>query len=82
MVNAAVVPTSDDISAAVDCNAVEPNDLIFRRLSLPPENVSAGRDENYDSPKIGSAAVKLDVLIFRSKNLPPDEILPRLPVTR
>ena len=49
-----------DISAAVDCNAVEPNDLIFRWLSLPPENVSAGRDGNYGFPKIDSAAVKLD----------------------
>ena len=35
-----------DISAAVDCNTVEPNDMIFRLLSLPAENVSAGRDGN------------------------------------
>ena len=69
-----------DISAAVDCNAVEPNDLIFRRLSLPPGDVSAGCDGNYGSPKIDSAAVELDDLIFRRKNLPPDGILPRLPV--
>ena len=43
-----------DISAAVDCNAVERNDLIFRRLRLPPEDVSAGRDGNYGFPKIDS----------------------------
>ena len=66
-----------DIPAAVDCNVVEPNDLIFRRLSLPPEDVSAGCD---GSPKIDSAAVDygtgavgLDDLIFRRTNLPPDE---------
>ena len=35
-----------DISAVVNCNAVELNDLIFRLLSLPPENDSAGRDGN------------------------------------
>ena len=68
------------IPAAVDCNAVEPNDLIFRRLSLPPEDVSAGRDGNYGSPKIDSAAVDydtgavgLDELIFHRTNLPLDE---------
>ena len=37
-----------DISAAADCNAVIRNELIFRRLSLPPEDVSAGRDGTYD----------------------------------
>ena len=62
-----------DISAAVDCNAVEPNDLIFRRLSLPPEDVSAGRDGNYGSPKIDSAAVELDDLILRRTSFPPEE---------
>ena len=76
-----------DISAVVDCNAVEPNDLIFRRMSLPPEDVSAGRDGNYGSPKIDSAVAELDDLILRRpsfprKNLPPDGILPRLPVAR
>ena len=81
-----------DISAAVDCNTIELNDLIFHRLSLPPEDVSAWRDGNYGSPKIDSAAadsgaVELDDLIFRRlsfprKNLPPDGILPRLPVAR
>ena len=48
---------TDGIPAVVDCNAVEPNDLIFRRLSFPPEDVSAGRDGNYGSPKIDSTAV-------------------------
>ena len=41
-----------DISAAVDCNAVVRNDLIFRRLSLPPEDVSAGRDGKYGFPRL------------------------------
>ena len=54
----------------MDCSAIEPNDLIFRRLSLPLEDVSAGRDGNYGSPKIDpatadSGAVELDDLIFR-----------------
>ena len=67
-----------DISAAVDCNAVELDDLIFRRLSFPPEDVSAGRDGNYGSPKIDSAtadsgAVELDDLIFRRLSFPPEE---------
>ena len=39
-----------DTSAAVNCNTVEPKYLIFRRLSLPPENESAGCDGNYGSP--------------------------------
>ena len=67
-------------SAVVDCNAVETDDLIFRRRSLPPEEVSAGRDGNYGFPKIDSAADDygtgaggLDDLIFRCTNLPPDE---------
>ena len=66
-------------SAAADSGAVELEDLIFRRLSLPPEEVSAGRDGNYGSLKIDSAAVDygtgavgLDDLIFRRTNLPPD----------
>ena len=56
------------------------NRMIFRRLSLLPEDVSAGCDGNYGSPKIDSAAVDygtgavgLDDLIFRHTNLPPDE---------
>ena len=67
-----------DISAAVNCNAVEPNDLIFRWLSLPPENDSASRDGNYGSPKIDSTAadsgaVEVDDLIFRRLSFPPEE---------
>ena len=67
-------------SAVADSGTVELDDLIFRRLSLPPEEVSAGRDGNYGSLKIDSAAVDygtgavgLDDLIFRRTNLPPDE---------
>ena len=59
-------------SAAADSGTVELDDLIFRRLSLPSEDVSAGRDGNYGSLKIDSAAVDygtgavgLDDLIFR-----------------
>ena len=66
-------------SAAVDCNAVEKN-MVFHRLSLPPEELSAGRDGNYGFPKIDSAAVdygtgavRLDDLIFRCTIFPPDE---------
>ena len=62
-------------SAAADKGAVKLDDLIFRRLSLPPEEVSAGRDGNYGSLKIDSAAVDygtgavgLDDLIFRHTN--------------
>ena len=67
-------------SAAADCGAVEMDDLIFRRLSLQPEDVSAGSDGNYDSLKIDSAAVDygtgavgLDDLIFRRLSFPPEE---------
>ena len=67
-------------SAAADSGTVELDDLIFRRLSLPLEEVSAGRDGNYGSLKIDSATVDygtgvvgLDDLIFRGTNLPPDE---------
>ena len=51
------------------------NDLIFRRLSLLPEDDSAVVD--YDTGSVG-----LDDLIFRRKNLPAEGILPRMPVTR
>ena len=53
---------------------MEPNDIIFFRLCLPPENVSAGRDENYGSPKIDSAAVELNDLTFRRLRLPPGNV--------
>ena len=64
-------------SAAVDCGAVELNDMIFRRTSFPPDKISAGRDGDYMKdcrtvwgfPQINSAAVdcgavELDDLIF------------------
>ena len=35
-------------SAAVDCDAVELDDLIFRRTSFPPDEFSAGRDGDYN----------------------------------
>ena len=60
-----------DISATADCNAVKHNDLlIFRRLSLPPEDVSAGRDGTYDFHKTDCAAAdsgadEMNDLIFR-----------------
>ena len=59
-----------DISAAVNCSAVELDDLIFRRLTLPPENDSPVRDASYGSPKIDSAADKLDDLIFCRLSFP------------
>ena len=40
-----------DISDAIDCNAVIWSDLIFRRLCLPPEGVSDGRDGMYVFPR-------------------------------
>ena len=74
-------------SAAVDCNAIEKNDLTFRQPSFPPDEFSAGRDRNYMEnyivqgfPKIDSAAADygtgaggLDDLIFLRTNLPSDE---------
>ena len=62
----------------MDCNAVVRNDLIFRQLSLPPEDVSAGPDGSYGFPKIDSAAadsgaVEMDDLIFRRLSLPPED---------
>ena len=67
-----------DNSDAVNCNAGELNDLIFRRLNLPPENDSAGCDGTYGSPKLDSAAadsgaVRLDDLTFRRLSFPPEE---------
>ena len=63
-----------DISAAVDCNAVVRNDLIFRRLSLPPEDVSAGRDGKYGFPKIDSATADSGAVeINNLMSLPPED---------
>ena len=67
-------------STAVDCGAVELDDLTFHQTSFPPDEFSAGRDGNYMEdysmawgfPQIDSAAVdcdtgavELDDLIFR-----------------
>ena len=76
-------------STAVDCGAVELDDLTFRRTSFPPDEFSAGRDRNYMEdysivwgfPRIDSTAVDydtgavdLDDLIFRRTSFPPDEL--------
>ena len=75
-------------STAIDCGAVELDDLTFRRPSFPPEQFSAGRDRNYTEdyivrgfPKIDSAAVdydtgvvELDDLMFRRTSFPPGEL--------
>ena len=63
-------------SAAVDCNAVIRNNLISRRLCLPPEAVSAGLDEMDDFPgadcaAADSGATDMNDLIFRQLSLPP-----------
>ena len=73
-------------SAAVDCGAVELDDLIFRRTSFLQDEFSAWRDGDYMKdcrtvwgfPQIDSAAVdcgvvELDDLIFHRKSFPPDE---------
>ena len=67
-----------DVSAVVDCRAVIRNELIFRRLSLPPEDVSAGRDGTHDFPKTDcaaadSGAAEINDLIFRRLSLPPED---------
>ena len=76
-------------STAVDCGAVELDDLTFRLTSFPPDEFSVGRDRNYMEdysivwgfPQIDSAAVdydtgvvELDDLIFRRTSFPPDEL--------
>ena len=76
-------------SAVADCAAGELDDLIFRRTSFPPDELSAGRDGNYTEdystvwgfPHIDSAAVdycagavELDDLIFRRTSFPLDEL--------
>ena len=76
-------------SAAVDCGAVELDDLTFRRTSFPPDEFFAGRDGDYmkdcsivwgfpqiDSAAVdyGAGAVELDDLIFRRTSFPPDKL--------
>ena len=52
--------------ATADSGAAEMNDLIFRRLSLPPEDDTAAGD--YDTSAVG-----LDDLIFRRLSFLPEE---------
>ena len=40
-------------STAVDCDAVDLDDLTFRRPSFPPDEFSSGRDRNYMEDYIG-----------------------------
>ena len=68
-----------DNSAAVDCNAVIRNNLIFRRLCLPPEEVSAGRYETDDFTEMDCTASDSDAsdmndLISRQLCLLPEEV--------
>ena len=68
-----------DNSAAVDCKAVIRNNLISRRLCLPPEEVSAGRDETDDFPETDCATAESDAadmndLISHRLCLPPEEV--------
>ena len=53
-------------STTVDCNAVELDELTFRRPSFPPEEFPAGGDT--------CGVVMLDDLIFRRTSFPPDEL--------
>ena len=53
-------------STAVDCSAVELDDLTFRRAGFPPEEVPAGGDTC-------GVAMQND-LIFRHTSFPPDEL--------
>ena len=54
--------------AAADSGAADMNDLIFRQLSLPPDNDSATVD-------FDTGAVGLDDLIFRRLSFPPEEFV-------
>ena len=68
-----------DNSATVDCNVVIRNNLISRRLSLPLEEVSAGRHEMDDFPETDctvtdSDAANMNDLISRRLCLTPEEV--------
>ena len=68
-----------DNSAAMDCNTVIRNNLISRRLCLPPEEVSAGRYETDDFPETDCTAADSDAsdmndLISRRLCLPTEEV--------
>ena len=63
---------------AADSDAADMNDLISRRLCLPPEEVSAGLDGTDDFPETDCAAADSGVpdmndLIFRQMSLPLDD---------
>ena len=49
------------------------NDLIFRRLCLLPEDVSAGRDGKIDCAAADSGVDEMNDLIFRRLSLPPED---------
>ena len=53
-------------STAVDCSAIELDDLTFRRPGFPPEEVPAGGDT--------CGVVMLDDLIFCRTSFPPHEL--------
>ena len=71
-------------SVAADCGAVELIDLIVRRTSLPPDELSAGHDRIYTIdcntvwgfPHIDSAMADCGAvdLIFRRTSFPPDDL--------
>ena len=71
-------------SAAADCGTVGLDDLIFRRTSFPPDELSAGRDRIYTTdcntvwgfPLIDSAAADCGAvdLIFRRTSFLPDDL--------
>ena len=63
-----------DTSAVTDGYTVEPNDMIFRRMSFHSENVSAGRDEIDGSPRIDCAVLELIDLTFRRLRLPQRDV--------
>ena len=57
-------------SVAADSGAVELVDLIFRRLSFPPEEFAA----RWDTAAAACGAVKPDDMIFRRTSFPPNEL--------
>ena len=71
-------------SAAADCGAVGLDDLIFRRTSFPPDELSARCDKIYTTdyntvwgfPHIDSATADCDAvdLIFRRTSFPPHDL--------
>ena len=59
-----------DSAAGDDCTGtVGLDDLVFHRLSLPPEELAAC----WDTAAAACATMKLEDMIFRQTKLPPDE---------